>query len=504
MTFGNDDREYARPIALPDWLKEFADKELKRGTSPFEDIKNIFQNKDGQSAVEAKVQELQKLVGLDKIGKTAAKKDEEQIHDDGHNGELFEKKKARLEKLIIIANKLDEEGNFKTAAYVDKYIQRLAAEIILEKLERLPILPTEMWTDFQLTQVLNQPELFKGQEAKIEEVKKELEKRMAQKGVKPADIGKWREYGWWALWFNGDPLGFLNNASSIALIKNNVVNRFAEQGLKGLRGTSLHDIYDYIADSLVVNIGKKLGYDEALPHLNIGGDLDELLNSPNFKEERKKYLDEALSVGKMHPDFENPNPDSIIAGGMPTPENSDAAMDEWEGMVEHAEYIDDWDDILREVGEQARESYNKGKDAADKFVDRHATQEALEISGKSPKEMADDTVALSCRDGLAADDKSVFEKYPGVKKHIDNICESRQGHIDVPALLDIIRSRPERFTDKEINEIKEYAKKKVKEEKKDLGLEKDDDVIGLSETPAFVVSEEDDGNDEVFSKPSKV
>jgi hypothetical protein len=113
---------------------------------------------------------------------------------------------------------------------------------------------------------------------------------------------------------------------------------------------------------------------------------------------------------------------------------------------------------------------------------------------------------LSCRDGLAADDgkKDVFEKFPGIKKHINNICESRKGHIDLPALIDIVKSRPEKLTDKDLDAVKQYVKEKIKEEKEDLGLDKDDDVIGLSETTTFVVGDEDDGNDEVFSKPSKV
>lgn len=68
------DREYARRGPLPDWLRDFADKELKKEGNPFDDIRELFKSKDDLEAVEARVEELRELVGLDAIEKTAGKK----------------------------------------------------------------------------------------------------------------------------------------------------------------------------------------------------------------------------------------------------------------------------------------------------------------------------------------------------------------------------------------------------------------------------------------------
>lgn len=674
MAFNNDDREYARPIALPSWLKDFADRELKK-SSPFEEIKNIF-NKHDPAAVEAKVQELQKMIGLNLIEKKATirhverakergegttmkwcvypkgggealgchdtkedaqeqlqaieankandfyiQKVEDKIHGgfgDGHDdkrydadqlekgikvelehtsdpakakeiakdhleeskdfkgergGKYYDKleemeecieeeivaKKARLDKLIFVANKLDQEGNFSAAVYIDKQIQKLAAEITLEKLERLPIMPVEMWTDFQLTQAANQPELFEGQEGKLEEVKKEVAKRMQRKGIKAPDIGKWRDYGWWGLWFMGLPLGYLNNGSALNLIKQNLVNRFAEQGLEGLMGSALSKALKGAKIPIIIidNATKKVLSEEEYSDMLSGNRqapymeyfkqaneyADSLLNNPNFKDERRECLEKALDVKKMHENFEEPYKDAIITGGVPTQNNYEGAVEDFEGIETTSEYIDDYDEVVKDMRRKASESYEEGEEAIDKLVERHVARISSDMLGRNPEEMADDPeldpkdidlpwlfdrieqkleeikqekeqeekeeelkkeFELSCRDGMEADDKSVFEKYPGIQKHIDNICQSRQGYIDVPALLDIIKTRPEKLTDKELKEIKEYTEKKIKEEKKDLNLEKDDDVIGLYEATTFVVNEEDDGNSEVFSKPSRV
>jgi len=65
------DREYAKPSALPNWLKSFADNELQKEGNPFDDIREMFKLRNDGEAVEARVEELRKRVGLDNIEKTA-------------------------------------------------------------------------------------------------------------------------------------------------------------------------------------------------------------------------------------------------------------------------------------------------------------------------------------------------------------------------------------------------------------------------------------------------
>ena len=59
-------REYAKGERLPDWLKEFADDNLKKG-SEFEEISDLINIKNNLNAVEERVKELQNRVGLDKV-----------------------------------------------------------------------------------------------------------------------------------------------------------------------------------------------------------------------------------------------------------------------------------------------------------------------------------------------------------------------------------------------------------------------------------------------------
>jgi hypothetical protein len=96
MPFNNSDREHARRGQLSDWLTEFANTELQKDSSPFDDIKNLFQKNDGD-AVEARVQEMRERIGLDKIEKMAT--DEESIFGgfgDNQPDERYDK--GQLEK----------------------------------------------------------------------------------------------------------------------------------------------------------------------------------------------------------------------------------------------------------------------------------------------------------------------------------------------------------------------------------------------------------------------
>lgn len=67
----NRDFEYTRSSVLPNWMKEFANNELKKGGNPFEDINNLFRQRNDVLAVEERVKELRKRIGLDNINKNA-------------------------------------------------------------------------------------------------------------------------------------------------------------------------------------------------------------------------------------------------------------------------------------------------------------------------------------------------------------------------------------------------------------------------------------------------
>lgn len=131
----------------------------------------------------------------------------------------------------------------------------------------------------------------------------------------------------------------------------------------------------------------------------------------------------------------------------------------------------------------------------------HHEKGEIEKTKKDEKEVKG-SVLLSKRQIRLAESENVFDKYPGIKKHIDNICESREGYIDSPALLQMIKNRPENLSDFEISEIKEYIKEQIKKSKPQDALDgDDDDVIGRNRVEVDMT---DEANSEVFSKPSKV
>ncbi|MFA5048463.1 MAG: hypothetical protein WC516_05580 [Patescibacteria group bacterium] len=290
MSFGNNDREYFPAANLPNWLKNFADKELKRGANPFDDIKNIFKQKNDLEAVEAKVTELRQRIGLDKVATT-----KEKICGglgDNQPDEKFDSEQLNKGIKIEMEHTNDPQ---------------IAKEIVKDHLQE-----TKDFKD--------------------------------QKGAKYYD-----------------KLEKLEDASKEELTKSEKVKARLLLGL-----ISISNEYE--------------------------------------------------RVGKI------------------------------------------------KVAELIRQKIQK----------------------------------------IAEEEKpSVFKKHDGVKKHIDNVCRSRKGHIDAPALMNIIKSRPEKFSDKELEEIKEYIKKRINEEKEEIDRSRDDDVIGLVEVQMFTVKE-DDGNIEVFDKPSKV
>jgi hypothetical protein len=131
---------------------------------------------------------------------------------------------------------------------------------------------------------------------------------------------------------------------------------------------------------------------------------------------------------------------------------------------------------------------------------------ANELDSNGKKDAADilDKCILSLSNEMNQMIPNVFNKFEGIKKHIDNICKSRQGHISVPALMHIIMSRPEKeqLSNKDVEQIRKYIEKAIKENKIEIDSKNDDNLIGLNEVDAFEVQE--DENMKVFDEPSRV
>lgn len=212
------DREYARDIPLPDWLKEFADGNLNKSGTTIEDIRNLFNTKSELDSVEARVEELREMVGLDAIekiaspekipgglaeGQTDEKYDEEQLgkgigvemehtHDwevakeitkdhleeskdfkDGEGGKYYDKleegekkieneiekahKASQIQKLVSLANHLEDMGCVECALYIDSMIRKLSGT---QQLSIMTEQITEATQEFYLSKRAKEKNIF--------------------------------------------------------------------------------------------------------------------------------------------------------------------------------------------------------------------------------------------------------------------------------------------------------------------------------------------------------
>jgi len=141
MAFGRD-REYARASALPDWLKGFAEHELKREAdsgSPFQDIKELFGLNRALSAVEEKVSEMKARMGLERASAEAGS-------PDGLVATASDRRGAAefARELAALASRFEDEGDLEAAAAADRMLARMLrfAESVPEALKKHPNLKT--------------------------------------------------------------------------------------------------------------------------------------------------------------------------------------------------------------------------------------------------------------------------------------------------------------------------------------------------------------------------
>lgn len=117
------DREYSPPSVLPDWLKRFADNNLK-DANPFDDIKELFRHKNNLDDVEARVAELRERVGLDLIEKQASGYsgpiEDQTIKNDNFRKVLFTGKNSQL---VLMTLKGGEEIGMEVHKEIDQFFR---------------------------------------------------------------------------------------------------------------------------------------------------------------------------------------------------------------------------------------------------------------------------------------------------------------------------------------------------------------------------------------------
>lgn len=122
MVFGRE-YEIARPSAVPEWLREFAESALRRsadGSNPFQELKSLFQRNKDLGAIEERVRELKDRIGLSLLA--------------GHEADHPPVKTASvafrpdMARLVRLANWLDKCGLENEARDVDNMICVRAAQ----------------------------------------------------------------------------------------------------------------------------------------------------------------------------------------------------------------------------------------------------------------------------------------------------------------------------------------------------------------------------------------
>jgi hypothetical protein len=136
MTFSRE-HEIARPSAVPDWLRDFAEDALRRsanGTNPFQEIQSLFKQNKDLGAIETRVRELKDRIGLSLLAEREAAESEPTI-----TVKTASAGRTAIQRLVRLANWLDERGATAEAQEIDGLIRaRAAKETVEELFKRFP------------------------------------------------------------------------------------------------------------------------------------------------------------------------------------------------------------------------------------------------------------------------------------------------------------------------------------------------------------------------------
>ena len=306
-----------------------------------------------------------------------------------------------LRVVLALANRLEESGKFRAAAALD------GAAMIMKKaaMDRLPALSIDLWSDEQLGEVLNTPELAEKLAGKVEEIKvmpgvslnmlaaavmralragikvpeevmaravdelKKFPKLMGKIGPerKPqglTEVGPAREMGWWGIWLYGQPLGFVDSKSSAWLVKNRLANRFSEDpesaGIWFKRNMAA--ILEHEIQRQLSTAGHAEWFTTRPDKIPTDTKALRQMMGPGSSRERKKLIEKAVDVFKTPEDFE-PSKESVITTGSPDPDTKESAK--WDKTYHESGLSADEGNTF---GNQANASYRRSRKAAEDFV----------------------------------------------------------------------------------------------------------------------------------------
>ena len=454
----NRDWEFAQPSNLPEWLKDFANNKLEKSATngnPFDEIRNLFKLNKGLSAVEQKVSELTQRIGLNKL------------------------------------NSSDEEKDIITTAKLWQLSKN--PDQMVDDLDTLPISNSPvMWSTDQIISILRNKELMnkvKADDKLFKKFIKEIQDRKIdlKKVFQKLDIGDWREHGYFVLTDGAYPLGIYTNKEQANLARKTLINNI-------INGKSYIDSFTLTS----ILIDKGLNPSKIDQNL-IDKEINELKQHPFYKNKRKEFAEEQFNVVKapsdmrfskesIIPSSQNiPNENQSISAESDLDNESEFSINLSELDNKHRDSLDEFYEDSAEKIKKRIEMEENGIDLDQMVDDKTAgliknliyKANLAENLGNKKAALKFDKMANELYKNLVESNSQVLKEFPVLKIFIDNICRSRGGHVSLQAIIKMIRDeRPEdiKISDELIN----YIKNKIKEEKKDILDSTSDMLAGTS------------------------
>lgn len=280
----------------------------------------------------------------------------------------------------------DEGAAEQVARETMRKIKPASKQFFLSKRAKLDKLPISFdpvsWSNEQLVEAVQRPELFEGNKERFQKAIKELQKRNLVKNTMPSEKGEAMERGLWAIWFEGRACCFTDSEAKANIVKRLMVNDFTTNGISqantpghlwgDVRYTVVDEFYRHKASSFIPGDlynfdGPNLTDDDMTEQTVISDncegavgsgadDLDDMLTEkgPFYEKMRKTFIDGAITIDKLPADFElvAEDKDALNDGKMPDYKNKAAARTAISRNLDKDDFYEKETQSLHGLGDQ--------------------------------------------------------------------------------------------------------------------------------------------------------
>lgn len=217
--------------------------------------------------------------------------------------------------------------------------------------------------------------------------------------------------------------------------------------------------------------------------------IDKFQKTKNEYDQFKEMIPGGLAAGKKPEDFDPKQIEKGIRVELEHSGNKELAAEiATDHLAENPKYYDYLEEMEKKMDAAEANLYVSLSKIASKSI--NAAKLINIIKDK-----------LNCNFSLSKRAKTfieIFKEHPEIKKYIDNVCISRRGFINPPAVLEMVQNRLRDLPEEEMAKIKKYIEKKIETERSQVTLPNDSDILGKHPTV-----ETDFETPEVFAKPTR-